>query len=98
MQTLGDKVGEAAIWHNLGLMAWEIGRKTEAPKLVTVCSIIAQAIGTNEAVEAGITLMGMCNDLSYSQKHISEMLRSVVASYRQDRGAALLKAAFPDEA
>ncbi|MDY3559534.1 tetratricopeptide repeat protein [Gemmata sp. JC673] len=94
-QTIGDKAGEATTWHNLGLITWATGRKPEGMKLVALSVSLLQAIGSFEKGQAEKTMSNMCRELGYSRQQFDEMMTAVVASYQQDRGAALMNAAFP---
>ena len=95
-QAIGDRAGEAATWHQLGFVAWGSNAQSAAIQLVAVCFLIDKAIGHGDAPTDFRTLSGMCSNLGYSQKQVDEMLQSVGESYRQDRGASLLKETFPD--
>ena len=56
--------------------------------------LLLQAVGSVEKDQAWKNLTWMCSELGYSQEQFDELLRSAITSYRQDRGAALLRAAF----
>ncbi|HEX4610677.1 MAG TPA: tetratricopeptide repeat protein [Urbifossiella sp.] len=97
-QDVGNKAGEGDSWAQLGIIAWRTGRKFEAVTLEAISFLLLEAIGSGQKTQVWNNLIGMCGDLSYSQEQFDELLRSAMTSYHQDRGAALLKAAFPNEA
>jgi len=94
-QAIGDKAGEAATWHQLGLVAWETDRPIDAVQLVAISILLLNATGSGEKDQVTKNLSGMCGQLDYSEEQLNELIRAVTASYQQDRGVAILKAAFP---
>jgi tetratricopeptide (TPR) repeat protein len=95
-QAIGDRAGEAATWHRLGLLAWKQDAKQQAIPLVALSFLLDRAIGHADTERALQNLSALCRELGISQDQFDEMLNAVDESYRQDRGTALFKAAFPD--
>jgi tetratricopeptide (TPR) repeat protein len=95
-QAIGDRAGEAATWNQLGVLGWKKGTQAEAVQLVAVGFLLLQSVGHGNLQQAAANLSGMSGMLGSTEDQIRDMLNSVAASYQQDRGASLLKAAFPD--
>jgi tetratricopeptide (TPR) repeat protein len=93
-QRMGDKSGEAASLHQLGFIAYEQRKQKEGVSLVALSYLIANSIGIAEAKTTRKNLSGMANDLGYSQEQFDVLLKEVAESYQEDKGMALLKAAF----
>jgi tetratricopeptide (TPR) repeat protein len=95
VQAIGDRAGEAATWNQLGLLAWKQGAKPQAVQLIALCYLLDNAIGHADTKRAFENLSGMCAALDFSRDQFNHLLTTVAESYQQDRGASLLKAAFP---
>jgi tetratricopeptide (TPR) repeat protein len=95
-QAIGNRAGEAATFIQLGFVAMQIGRGVAAADLVGLCFIIDQAINHGDAKSDYQSFVGMCEKLGYDQSQMIDRLKSIAASYAQDRGRQLLLAAFPD--
>ncbi|MBV9790132.1 MAG: tetratricopeptide repeat protein [Chloroflexi bacterium] len=95
-QTIGNRASEAATWYQLGLLAWQLGRQMEGTTLMALCFLIDQAIGHGNTESDFKLLSKMATQLSCTQQQLDALLQCVNEIYRADRGASLLRAAFPD--
>jgi tetratricopeptide (TPR) repeat protein len=95
-QQIGDHAGEAATFYQLGMLARDQERPAEGAALVALCYLIDKAIGHGETQSDFRTLSTMTSQLAYTQEQIDDLLRRVAEAYQADRGAGLLRAAFPD--
>ena len=95
-QQIGDRPGEAATLYQLGLVAAGDNNLQAAAKLVAVGFLLFQAMGHGDIQQAGQTFLAICAKLNLTEDQVRALLKAVSESYRQDRGAALLKEAFPD--
>ncbi len=93
---IGDRAGEATTWHQLACLAYVSCPGMDAVRLAAVSFLIYQAIGHSKTESASQILSAWCAKLRFPQNHIPELLKSVAESYQRDRGASLLKAAFPE--
>ena len=93
-QELGDRAGEAAAWFQLGVLADKLGRTARGVELLALCFLIDRAISHGDTESDLRALSAMASRLDYTQEQFDAMLQRVAESYRQDRGAALLRAAF----
>ena len=95
-QAIGAKVGEAASFLNLGVIADNLQRTAEAAPLAAVGWLLVRSIGHAEAKGTFETLSGLCRKLGYDQTAFDTMLQRTAESFQKDRGRSLLRAAFPD--
>jgi tetratricopeptide (TPR) repeat protein len=47
-QEIGDRAGEASTWRNLGLLAWETGRRRQSIPLMVISLAILFSIGSGD--------------------------------------------------
>ncbi|RQW81668.1 MAG: hypothetical protein EHM14_00250 [Methanothrix sp.] len=95
LQQIGDRVGEAATFHQLGILAWEQGRVQEGLRLVALCCFVDASIGHRDAPSDFKVLSDMASELGYTKKKLEALLKDVAEAYQKDDGKRLLNEAFP---
>jgi len=95
-QRIGDRLGEAATFNNLGILSRKRGLPQEGIRLIALGYIINESIGHKNTQLAFNNLTGMASQLNYSAESFGSMLKEVCESYSRDRGWSLIRAAFPE--
>jgi ATP/maltotriose-dependent transcriptional regulator MalT len=93
-QEMGNRMGEAATFYQLGILAGKNGKLAEGLQLVAICYLIELSIGHGDTDNDFRTLSEMASKLGYSEQQFDAMLREVAVSYERDQGQSLLDAAF----
>lgn len=94
---LGERAGVAETFHQLGGLAYLMGRQEEGVRLVALCWIIDQSIGHGDAGSDLQTLAGLCQALGYDQERFDAMVEEAIAAYQSDGGRGLIEQAFRGE-
>jgi tetratricopeptide (TPR) repeat protein len=94
-QQIGDRIGEAATFYQLGIIAWRQGKALEALRLITLGHLIFTGIGHSYANKSFENLLAIASQLSLSQEQFDALQKEVAEAYRKDRGQSLIDAAFP---
>jgi len=93
-QQLGDKSGEAGAFFQLGALAVQKDKIFEGLRLMAISSVILRSEGSPDVKQVDPLIDGLATSLNLSQAQFVQMIREVTASYRRDRGKALLEAAL----
>jgi class 3 adenylate cyclase/Tfp pilus assembly protein PilF len=93
-QKLRDR--ERGVLLSLATLARRLGRPGAALDLLIACYLIDRYIGHRELSFDLTAATALAKDLGLDERALTERISAVAASYRQDRGASLLTAAFPD--
>jgi tetratricopeptide (TPR) repeat protein len=95
MHQIGDRAGAATAFIQLGILAWDQGRKHEGLHLVALCCFLVASIGHGDATHYIEVLSSMALELGCTQERIGILLKEVARAYRIDDGRSLLNKAFP---
>ena len=96
-QEIGNRAGEAATFYQLGILAAKLGKPETSLPLIALCFMIDQAIGHGDTEQDGRNLTALSSSLNFKQEQFDAMMQQTAESYAQDRGASLLRQAFPEE-
>ena len=91
-----DRVGEAATFFQLGVLAQRINEIELGLRLVAICYHIEKGIKHGDAQEDLTELKRTIGELRYPEHEIENILKEGREAYRKDCGLSLVKAAFGD--
>jgi tetratricopeptide (TPR) repeat protein len=94
-QQIGDSMGEALAFSQLGITSWYMGQRQEALRMIALGHLILVNIGHSDAKRISKNLSYAASRLSFSQRQLEALQREVADSYKKDRGQSLIDAAFP---
>ena len=96
-QVISDRVGEAAAFFQLGMLADRLGRTEAGWRLVAVSWLIDDAVGHEDAESDLRALADLCVKAWLDKTQRKKLLADVAESYDLDRGRSLIERAFnPD--
>ena len=93
-QQIGDRAGEAATFHQLGILSWERGPTQDGLRPLAISYLINSSIGHWETKTYLENLSAAASQLSFSQEQFDALLKEVAEAYRTDRCQGLIDAAF----
>jgi hypothetical protein len=95
-QEIGDRAGEAQTFHQLGVLAIASGNPPGGLALVTVCYLIDRDIGHGDAESDLRMVTSIAEQLKLTPQETARTMQLVADAYARDRGAEMLRQAFPN--
>ncbi len=91
---IGNRAGEATTWNQLGLVAYESGRRDGALRLMAIALLISNTIGDYVGKSIAQNFASLCGMLSMDQAQRDALLEETALDYQKDRGQGLIERTF----
>ena len=93
-QMIGDRSGEAATFHALGILAAEQEKLEEGVRFMLICCLVHNSIGHRQTKKVFEDLSQLVSILKYTEKQLDDIFNETKESYQLDRGWTLIEMTF----
>jgi len=95
-QELGDTMGEAITFANLGALAAEIGRGEMALRLYIISMLLLRDSNHPHLQDVEEAANNLAYEFDYSEREFADLINEAIEAYHMDGGWGLIEEAFAD--